>query len=50
MRTDNAADLVLDLGGGSGGAFTLAGVVGPAGACALLPPARAERRAEVRTA
>jgi MFS family permease len=35
-----AAGLVLDLGGGYGGAFALAGLVGLAGAYNLLPLAR----------
>ncbi len=45
-----AAGLVLDLGGGYGGAFTLAGVVGLLGAGALVPLARLGRRKEVRPA
>ncbi|MBA2447555.1 MAG: MFS transporter [Chloroflexi bacterium] len=44
-----AAGLVLDLGGGYGGAFMLAGVVGLAGAFALVPLARQGRSVEVRT-
>jgi MFS family permease len=43
-----AAGMILDLGGGFGGAFTMAGLVGLAGALALLPLARRPRHLEVR--
>lgn len=42
------AGLILDLGGGFGGAFTMAGLVGLAGALALLPLARRPRHLEAR--
>ena len=42
-----AAGIVLDFGGGYGGAFTMAGVIGLAGALVLLPLARAERSSEL---
>lgn len=40
-----AAGLVLDFGGGYGGAFAVAGLVGLAGAYNLLPLARQGRKA-----
>jgi MFS family permease len=45
-----AAGLVLDLGGGFGGAFAMAGLVGLAGAAALIPLARHVRPAELGAA
>ncbi len=45
-----AAGVVLDLGGGFGGAFSMAGVVGLIGALALVPLALERRTSEIRPA